>query len=56
MTAFLKATGAVEGDVLIFEKNNEDYFIKIKKKAENYFEEDGVVTLVLDNSWRVINY
>lgn len=56
MTAFLKSSNAREGDILIFEKNNEAYSIRLKKQSEIYVEDNGVIMLVLDNSWRVIKY
>ena len=56
MTAFLKSSNAREGDILIFEKNKEAYCIRLKRQSESYVEENGVIMLVLDNSWRVIKY
>lgn len=57
MTAFMRSAGASVGDILVFENNDDEYFIRIKKTSvTSEEEEDGVVTLVLDNSWRIINF
>lgn len=57
MTAFLRETNAMVDDILVFEKNEDDYFIRLKKSNETIAaSEDGVITLILDNSWKVISF
>lgn len=57
MTSFLRGASASVDDILVFEKNEDDYLIRIKKAGATIEEtEDGVVTLVLDNSWRIISF
>ena len=57
MTAFLRETNATVDDILVFEKNEDDYFIRLKKSNETIAaSEDGVITLILDNSWKVISF
>lgn len=56
MTKYLRSVGAVVGDTLIFENNNDEYYIRVRKQNELVLDDDGVITLVLDDSWRVINF
>ena len=57
MTSFLRGAGACVDDILVFEKNDDEYTIRIKKACTAVEEaDDGVVTLVLDNSWRIISF
>ena len=57
MTAFFRQNNASPGDQLFFELRKDDYYIRIKKPGVNYdYEEDGIVSLVLDNSWKIISY
>ena len=55
MTAFLRSACANIGDILVFEKIEEDFYIHIKKSSAVSCEENGIVSLVLDNSWKIIN-
>ena len=55
MTAFFKQSGAKEGDVLVFEKDEDNYLIRISD-SDKYCEENGIVSLVLDDKWKVIKF
>ena len=57
MTTFFRRNNASPGDQLIFELRKNDYYIRIKKTGMIYdYEGDGIVSLVLDNSWKIISY
>ena len=55
MTAFLRDSSAKIGDVLVFEKKDDEFFVHIKRGTDNSFEDDGIITLVLDSKWKIIN-
>ena len=55
MTAYLRESSAQVGDVLVFSIIDGDYYIKIRKATPQESEEDDVVTLVLNNNWKIIN-
>ena len=54
MTAYLKQINAKENDILIFEKIDDDYYIKVKTEDDKYLDDDNIVSLVLDDKWKVI--
>ena len=56
MTSFLRSVGSSAGDVLVFEKDDDDYYIRLKKADAAAIDDEGVITLVLDHSWRIINF
>ena len=56
MTAYLKQVNAKENDVLIFEKIDDDYYIKIKTDDDKYLDDENIVSLVLDDKWKVIKF
>ena len=56
MTAFFRQYDVKAGDFLIFEKNGEDFFIRTSNAAEELNKEDGMISLVLGNKWKIIKY
>lgn len=56
MTAFLRQVGAKPGDCLIFENDDGDYSVRIRNSETVYNEDNGVVSLVLDDNWKIIKY
>ena len=55
MTVFFRSAGAAAGDILTFENDEGEFRIHIKKASADYIEENGIVTLVLNNNWKIIN-
>ena len=55
MTAFLRQSCAKKGDCLIFEREGDEYYIRVGSETSDFLE-DEVVTLVLDNTWKIIKY
>ena len=56
MTAYLRQVGAKAEDLLVFENDDGDYSIRIRNAETAYDEDDGVVSLVLDDNWKIIKY
>ena len=56
-TAYFRATGLQPGDIMIFSRYDDNYFISYKRMADTMNEEtDGVITLKLSSdSWRVVD-
>lgn len=57
MTKYLRSVDAAVGDILVFEKNADEYQISLIKQSDSTFDDQEDVVLVLkDNNWKVYNF
>ncbi len=57
MTAYLRSCNLKPGDVIILQKEDGDYTIRYRRQeAVNSCEDTGVVRLVLNDAWKIIDF
>ena len=55
MTKFFNRYNAVPGDTIELKKDGIKYYIRIEKNTDpKYCDENGVLTIVLNDSWKMI--
>ena len=57
MTAYLRSCNLKPGDVIILQKEDGDYTIRYRRQeAVSSSEDTGVVRLVLNDAWKIIDF